>query len=104
MRLLKPFSKTSIDELKDVERLQDTIENVVNGLSASPIVSGQLLKDIEVTTSAKRIEHKLGRAPLGFIVVKINANSVVFEQPETRPDLFLNLEASAAAKVSLWVF
>jgi len=104
MRLLKPFAKTAIEDFEDVERLQDVVEGVINGLAASPIISGQLLKDVTVDTTAKRVEHRLGRAPLGYFIVKNNANSIIYEAAESRPDLFLNLVASAPATVSLWVF
>ena len=109
MRSVKPFYKVEI-EASDAEMVQsvqmafDSVEKSLAGLVQSSIVTGTLLRDIDLTTTAKRIEHKLGRAPLGYIIVRQNANSTVFEQSETRKDIFLNLQASAAVTVSLWIF
>lgn len=104
MRLLKPFFKTAIDSFEDVERLQDTIENVFNGITNSPILSGQLVESVDLDTTAIRVEHKLGRAALGYIIVRQNADATVYEETDTRPDLFLKLKSSSPVKVSLWVF
>jgi hypothetical protein len=104
MRLQKPFAKTGIESFEDVERFQDVVENVLGGISASPIISGQLVADVYLDTAAKRVEHKLGRKPLGYIVVRQDASETIYEQTEVRKDLFLNLAASGPVTVSLWVF
>lgn len=107
MRSVKPFYKVGIDgdDIEGtVERMQDSIEKSLNGLVQSSIVSGTLLKDISLSGTAKRVEHKLNREPLGYIIIRQNANAVIFEQDEVRKDIFLNLQASANVTVSLWVF
>jgi len=68
-----------------------------------PILSGVLVEEIAVTTTAKKVPHKLGRRARGWIVVRNNANSVVYDN--SAPDgEFLDLVASAAATISIWVF
>ena len=104
MRLLKPFAKTGIESFEDVERFQDVVENVLGSIAASPIISGQLVADVSLTSTPKRIEHKLGRKPLGYMVVRQDADATVYEQDEKRLDLFLNLASSNPVTVSLWVF
>ncbi len=107
MKQIKPVHKVKIDD-KDisgtVERLASSVSKSVDSIIQSSIISGYVLENVDLTTSAARIEHKLGRAPLGYIVVRRDANAVVYEQEEERPDLFLNLVSSASVRVSLWIF
>lgn len=107
MKRAKPFYDVHVDEndvAGSVKRLSDSIRRAFEGLTKSPIVSGSLITDIDLSTTAIRVEHKLGRKPLGYIVVRQNANAVVYEQDEERQDLFLNLRSSATVRVSLWIF
>lgn len=104
---MKGYYKVGIEESnisESVERMQDSIERVISPIVNVPIINGILVNDIFVSTNPSRIEHKLGRKPLGYFIVKRDANSVVFDLPEVREDLFLNLQASANVTVSLWVF
>jgi hypothetical protein len=104
---VKPFKDVHIEEDDihgSVERLSDSIRRALSGITQSDIISGSLLTDISLSTAARRIEHKLGRKPLGYIVVKRDANAVIYDEDEQRQDLFLNLIASADVTISLWVF
>lgn len=107
MAKTKPFYSVAID--KDdmegsVERLASSVVRVLNGLAASEIISGSLITDVDLGTTAVRVAHKLGRKPLGYIVIRRDSDATVFEQVEDREDFFLNLKASATVRVNLWVF
>lgn len=104
---IKPLYNINVQEndlSASVERLKDSVYKTVSSIVQSQIIAGDLLANIDLDTTAKRIEHKLGRKPLGYIVVSQDANAVVYRQPEDREDMFLNLAASAAVNVSLWIF
>lgn len=104
---MKGYYKVGIEEdniAESVERMQDSIERVISPLINVPISNGILVDTVALTTSPSRVEHKLGRKPLGYFVIKRDASAIVFDLPEIREDLFLNLQASANVNVSLWVF
>ena len=71
-----------------------------------PIINGKMLKDIALTGEAKTIQHTLGRAYMGWFVVRQNADAGVWEpfQNNPKPDVNLVLKASLPVTVSLWVF
>jgi hypothetical protein len=51
--------------------VQDHIAQSIAPLAESEVVDGNLIKEIDLTTSADNlVEHKLGREPLGWIVVR----------------------------------
>lgn len=104
MKRIKPSYSVNLTDQASVQRMGDGIAKAVQGLVNIEILSGTLIKDIDLTTSALKIPHKLGRKPLGYIVVRRDAASTVYEQAEDREDLFLTLVATAAVRVSLWVF
>lgn len=67
---------------------------------------------LTLTTSYQNIPHKLGRAPLGWVLVSPNAAATVMEDPLTpapgvgNPDVekFLRLKASATVTCRILVF
>lgn len=106
---------------EELNRVQDNFLPALNTLLAIPISKGRLIEDeldankhpiaLQITTAFKNVEHKLGRAYLGWMLIKSNANAVVFEDPAApgaaaNPDVtkFLRLKASAAVTVKIWVF
>ncbi len=59
---------------------QNQLEEVLTPITKSRIVDGVYLKSIDLTHSADNlIEHKLGREPLGWVVVRKFAAIDVYE-------------------------
>ena len=99
---MKGFKTISSDD-PVLQRVQDNISTVVSQIVDKAVLDGVLLKDVYLTTgSVHVISHKLGREPLGYICVKKNANSTIWESAITSRTLSLN--CSANVTVSLWVF
>jgi|TARA_A100001391_G_scaffold177254_2_gene140954 hypothetical protein len=60
--------------------VQDHIQQSVAPLAESQIVDGNLIEGIDLTTGADNlVEHKLGREPLGWIVVRKFAAVDIYE-------------------------
>ena len=60
--------------------LQDNIEQSVNPILNAQIINGIYLKEIDLTASVDNlIEHKLGREPLGWFVVRKFAAIDIYE-------------------------
>jgi len=100
---IKDFKKVSGVE-DDVAKLQERLQEFFVPLVSNPMLDGNLLQNVALTTSEKKVEHGLGRAPIGWIVVKQSANAVIWQPNSDLSGVFLNLQASAAVTVSLWVF
>ena len=86
---------------------QDHVESVINPVLASAIIDGVVLEDIDlVSTGFTSIEHKLGRKPRGYLVIRKSAAETVYEDAGDYDNrkLFMKLRASGSVTVNLWVF
>lgn len=105
-RSIPDFQKISTN-IKEVDRMTEKLSLTLGVLLAKQIIDGELLEDVLVTTGATRtIPHTLQRPVTGYIIVKRNANAVIWdsESLNLRKDLFLDLNSSATVTVSIWVF
>ena len=89
----------------DMDVIQRNTKEFVQQLENNIILSGVLLKDITLTSASSTIiDHKLGREYQGYIITKLNANSVVYETTSTYPSKHLTLNCSANCTVSIYIF
>ena len=101
------FIKKVNTTIQDLYQTQENVEQVLTPILNSPIIDGVLVKDVDVGTSDTVVNHKLGRSPLGWIVVKRNENAVIYESATTNNnrDKFLILKASSATTDTyFWIF
>ena len=108
---LRRFNKVFKPQDQEFNRLQDSIEQAVNPIIDSRIVDGVYIKEVDLSTADTFVEHKLGREPLGFIVVRKFAAGDVFESlTDSSGDnyerkKFINIKASTSlSNVYLWIF
>lgn len=102
---VRAFKKLGISE--EDSKFQDNVNETFGSILGSQILDGVLLTDIELTTGvSNNIEHKLGREIIGYIIVKKNANSIIWDSQDTNKlsNLTLVLNCSANVKISLWIF
>ena len=79
-RFKKTYLPADSQSSREFNTLQDNIEQSINPVLDSRIVDGVYLKEIDLTHSVDNlIEHKLGREPLGWVVVRKFAAIDIFE-------------------------
>lgn len=103
---IETFKKHS-SENQDLNKVQSNIEQFVKQFSLNPLLDGVLVKNIALTSSTTNVvSHKLGRKPIGFLVVRKRANSVVWDEQDDnkKPESTLLLNCSANVTIDLWVF
>lgn len=91
----------------ELNKVQEYVQRSVDPISKSPIVDGTLLRSVSLKTGSKNdIDHKLGRPPRGWIVVRQRADSRIWDQQDknTLSRNTLRLFCSADVTVDLWVF
>lgn len=108
---MKKFKKLFIPADFPMSRVfnnaQDHIESVINPVLNSAIIDGVILEDIDlVSGSFTDVEHKLGRKPRGYLVIRKSAAETVYEDAGDYDNrkLFIKLRASGSVTVNLWVF
>jgi hypothetical protein len=91
---------------EELSRVQDLVGECLQPVLQAAILDGVLLKDLTLTPGANSIEHKLGRKPLGWIVVGLNASASIWDSQEanTFKTRTLALNSSANCVVTLWIF
>jgi hypothetical protein len=82
-------------------------KSILDPLLAAPASDAQLLSSISLVNGTTVVNHKLGRALKGWMVVlNSTAGTDIYDSQDTNPspDKTLILNSSAAAVVSLLVF
>lgn len=99
---MKHLKKVATNDHK-LNQIQNNMEQAITPVLDKAIIDGILLKDIAITTgSVDIVDHKLGRTPLGYIVVKRSANSVIWDSATNSRSISLN--CSANVTINLWIF
>lgn len=89
----------------EIKRLQDSVARSLDPLSTVPTLNGNKLGPIALGTSFAPVNHGLGRAYLGWQVIRIDANATVWEDFTWNGMTgSISMRASAACNVYLWVF
>lgn len=104
---LKRFKKVSLPKQPELAQIQNNIEEALNPVINSNIVDGVLIKDLSLTAlKANLILHKLGRDPLGWIVVRKRADSRIWDVQDsnTQSDRTIAITCSHDVTIDLWVF
>jgi len=81
----------------------DSVAKVVDDLNKIGFVNGRHVDDIVIQTGTpKPVNHLMRVAPRGYVIVKQNANAVIWQSSITSTEIVLN--ASADVTISLWVY
>jgi hypothetical protein len=103
---LKSFKKTSFID-KETSKLQNNVEIVLKPILTCPIIDGVLVKSVTLQTStANEVLHKLGRKPLGFIIVRKSADSRIWDSQDSNlsQDRTFLVHCSNTVTVDIWFF
>ncbi len=104
---IKSFVKQIDPENQSITQTQSNVNTAVRQIANSPIIDGVLIKNIDVGTTDTVINHKLGREPLGWIIVRKNEAGEIYESTtvNNNRDKFLLLRGSTATTdTNFWIF
>lgn len=103
---MKEFKKfRAIDP--DVTKVQENVQEYLRQITQNPVLDGLLLQDITLSSaSVTNVNHGLGRAPIGWIVTRQRASSIIWDSQDsnTLPSKTLQLNCSSDVVVDLWIF
>jgi hypothetical protein len=101
--LKKPHRIQSSDRIQNL--IQDNLANAIDSIISNPITDSIILRDVSLSSGLNKIDHKMNRTLLGWVIVRINAAATVFENlANPLPDKRIWLDASANCKVDLLLF
>ena len=86
--------------------MQTAWASKLNPVLANAITQGLLLKSVVLLAGANQINHKLGRALQGWLIVRSRSLASVYDLQDGNktPTLTLSLQSSATVTVDLYVF
>ena len=93
----------SLPLLQSFALLQNQWKSILDPIVANPIVQGQQLTGVALTTSATTVPHKLGRVQQGWFITDVNAAATIYRTGSFNASNMV-LTASAACTVNIWVF
>lgn len=100
------FQRVNVTD-KALSRIQDQIGDTLDNVTARAVIDGVLIQNVPLSSAGTNyVEHKLGRAPMGWFVTNFRANVAVWkeETDDNSPKLLLPLKCSTDCTVDLWVF
>jgi hypothetical protein len=102
--MIPKFQKITTSD-RVTNQIQDNITKVVNPLTNIPLNSGSLLQSVSLVSGVNSVNHKLGRALVGWFIVRQRAAASVYDTQDTNltPTLTLILVSSANVVVDLFV-
>lgn len=98
-----PIMSTDVQPLA---LMQTSWANALNPILTNPLVAGELLTGVALSSGANVVNHKLGRKLQGWVLTRVRANATVYDTQDlnARSQLTLLLTSSAAVIVDLYVF
>lgn len=99
---MKRFAKI-VSGNRVLDQVQDNISIVLNPIATSPSLQRILLGSVSLVMGMNSVPHTLGRALMGWTVVRLRAEMLVWETKDP-DDKFLYLSVSAPGTVDLEVF
>lgn len=92
---------------KETKQLQENINNVLTPVLNCPLIDGVLVKDICLQAGvSNEISHKLGRKPIGWLVVRQRRDSRIWDLQDTnpQPSKSLSIACSHDVQIDIWIF
>ena len=103
---IRSFKATNFSD-KETSKLQDNIDVYLNQLTNIPLLDGVLLRDVVLSTgSVTKVDHKLGRKLIGWMITRQRASSIIWDTQDTNnnKNTTLDLNCSADVTIDIWVF
>ena len=104
---IKAFVKQIDPENQSITQTQSNVNSAVKQIANSPIIDGVVIKEVDVGTVDTVVNHKLGREPLGWIIIRKNEAGEVYESTtvNNNRDKFLLLRwSTATTDTNFWIF
>jgi len=103
--IIKALRRVS-SSIQDIDILSRALQDWSAQLGTNPLLGGQLIQNVTLTTSTLNVPHSLGKPWTGYLITYKNAASpgIQATRDATTDSLTIKLSATATVTVDLWVF
>lgn len=92
-------------EDKNLNQVQENVDKVLDGINSNPLLGGRIRENISLSTGvAHQLEHGLNRKPIGYFIIKKNAEADVWDTVSSMPAKTIILTSSANVVISIYIF
>jgi hypothetical protein len=86
----------------DVQTVQDNMVEALINIIEQQILDGVTLESVAVATTPTPVEHKLGRVPVGYVIISKSGPGDVYDIG--RDSNLITLQSTVDVTTKLWVF
>ena len=103
--VLDKFQRINTEDY-ELGTIQGNVGKTLDLLTTGPLAGGVLLEGVVLINGDTNVKHKLGREPLGYVVVRRNGAADIYDKTVAKnlKEIILKLNSSAAITVSLYIF
>lgn len=103
--VLDKFQRIHTDDY-ELKTVQGNVGKTLDLLTTGPLSGGLLLTGVALASGDTNVEHRLGREPQGYLVVKRSGAADIYDKEVAKnlKSTLLKLNSSAAITVSLYIF
>lgn len=103
--MAKPYRRVQSDD-RVVNQIQDNLQDVLNDLVKTQILNNLIIKNVELASGTNTVNHKLGRKPQGYIIIRKDSNVSIWDNQTTNTTIerTLELQSSGTCNVDILVF
>lgn len=89
-----------------LQLIQSNVASVLQPLLTNPLSRSQLIENVQLSSGLNIVNHTLGRKLRGWMIVRLRGPASTWDSQDTntKPNLTLLLNSSAAVSVDLMVF
>lgn len=89
-----------------LQALQDNIDSALSIVLKSKLIDGVLRSGVQLANGLNLVEHRLGREPLGFLIIAPEGNVAIWKDTATnaQPSKVIRIRTAGAVKTGLYFF
>jgi len=106
MARLKQYERLSLGEPK-LDRIQEHLEEASRLVYSNPVLDGNLIENVSVSTTEKQVPHKLERKYRGFWLAGTKENGAhveLIEGTSTDRAKFVAITSNVTATINIYVY
>lgn len=98
----KSFNSSNME----INRLQDNVADGFNPVLNSPILDSVIVSNVVLSVGDNVVNHKLGRPPLGWIIIRKRAAGNFYDKQDTNtiPNRTIVINSDSAVTVDFYFF
>lgn len=91
---------------EEINRIVNNFDNAISPVLSNPFLDYSLITNVSLTTGDNLVDHKLSRAPVGWVVVRKRSSANLYDKQDTNttPTKTYVINSDAAVTVDIYFF